>query len=376
MKVLHVATRANVGGVSRWLAALTIESSYGLVEHRVVVGDVQNGETEDGSLTSGDVIRVPRLGGSSSITRDAGALMELRGLVQGLQPDVVNTHMAKAGALGRLAARSLGRRGPALVHTMHGHTLSGYFSKPHSRAIAMVERALAQRTDAIGAVGTQVAEDLIAAGIAPASQISVLRPGVPDRAWMTRPQARESLGLGPSLVGAVVAGWLGRLVRIKRPDRLLGATVRVPDVSFIVGGGGPMEADFARRAPGNVISLGWVDPVPFWSACDIAVLTSDNEGIPTALVEASLAGLPAVATRAGSVEDAVVDGATGLVVERNAGAVAEAVRFLADNPQARQRMGRAARERALTEFSPARMWAEHQAMYEKALERRSLRTRD
>jgi glycosyltransferase involved in cell wall biosynthesis len=376
MRVLHVATRANVGGVSRWLDALASCTSLGLSEHHFVVGDVQDGEVEEASVVGEHLARVPNLGRAASISRAPLALIALRTLIRNLEPDVVNTHMAKAGALGRLAARSLGRRGPALVHTMHGHTLSGYFSKPHSRAIAMVERALAQRTDAIGAVGTQVAEDLIAAGIAPASQISVLRPGVPDRAWMTRPQARESLGLGPSLGGAVVAGWLGRLVRIKRPDRLLGATVRVPDVSFIVGGGGPMEADFARRAPGNVISLGWVDPVPFWSACDIAVLTSDNEGIPTALVEASLAGLPAVATRAGSVEDAVVHGITGLVVERNAGAVAEAVRFLADNPQARQRMGRAARERALTEFSPARMWAEHQAMYEKALERRSLRTRD
>ena len=107
----------------------------------------------------------------------------------------------------------------------------------------------------------------------------------------------------------------------------------------------------------------------------MAVLTSDNEGVPTALVEAALAGIPAVATNAGSVSDAVLDGITGLVVEKNAGAVAEAVRYLADDHAVRHRMGAAARERALVEFSPERMWEQHQRAYELALENRWRRTR-
>jgi len=362
--VLHVVTRANVGGVSRWLNVLLGGQGLGGMQHRLVVGSIQFGEVEDSSLVRNRITRVGCLGRSVSPLDDASALVRLRSFIEESQPDVVNTHMSKAGTLGRAASLSLGRRSPAVIHTAHGHILSGYYSAPVSAGIAAVDRVLATRSDLILAVGSSVRSDLIDARIAPPDKVVTVSPGIADEG------VRGRISHGP-----ITAGWLARAVKIKRPDRLVGAARRTPDVSYLVGGDGPLRPGLEERAPANVQTLGWVEPADFWSRCDMAVLTSDNEGVPTALVEAALAGIPAVATNAGSVSDAVLDGVTGLVVEKNAGAVAEAVRYLADDHAARHRMGDAARERALVEFSPERMWEQHQRAYELALENRWRRTR-
>ncbi|MFM9134382.1 MAG: glycosyltransferase family 4 protein, partial [bacterium] len=156
----------------------------------------------------------------------------------------------------------------------------------------------------------------------------------------------------------------------KRPDRLVGAAMATPEVEYLVGGDGALREGLEERAPLNMRLLGWADPATFWSACALAVLTSDNEAMPYSLIEAALAGLPAVTTDAGSASEVVVDGVTGYVVPRDAGSVAAGVRRLLADPEAMARMGAAARERALVEFSPQRMLAEHRAAYERAISRR------
>ena len=329
----------------------------------VALGSIQGGEAEE-DLASWPVARIPELRRSISPASDLTALSRVRSLIHDFKPDLINTHTSKAGVLGRTAAVSIGSNRPAIVHTAHGLVLNGYFSAPTSAGIAAVERVLATQSDLILAVGNSVRSDLISARIAPADTVVTVLPGIADEG------IRGRVSDGP-----ITAGWLARAVKIKRPDRLLGAARRTPDVTYVVGGDGPLRAGLEERAPANVQTLGWVEPGDFWSRCDIAVLTSDNEGVPTALVEAALAGIPAVATNAGSVSDAVLDGVTGLVVEKNAGAVAEAVRYLADDHAARHRMGAAARERALVEFSPERMWEQHQRAYELALENRWRRTK-
>ena len=356
-------TRANVGGTSRWLGDLRGGDAAHGSDSLVALGSVQGGEAE-ADLSGWPLARIPELGRSVSPASDMVALAALRSLISDFKPDVINTHTSKAGVVGRAAALSLGSQRPAVVHTAHGLVLSGYYSTPASAGIAAVERVLATQSDLILAVGNSVRRDLISARIAPANKVLTVLPGIADEGFIGR------ISDGP-----VTAGWLARAVKIKRPDRLLGAARRTPDVSYLVGGDGPLRPGLEERAPANVQTLGWVAPGDFWSRCDIAVLTSDNEGVPTALVEAALAGIPAVATNAGSVSDAVLDGITGLVVEKNAGAVAEAVRYLADDHAARHRMGAAARERALVEFSPERMWEQHQRAYELALENRWRRNR-
>ena len=363
MRVLHILARANVGGTSRWIGTLLAQRVEHGTSFSVVIGSIQEAESE-ADVSAWPTVRIPELGRSISPGLDLAALTSLRSLILDFKPDLINTHTSKAGLLGRAAAISLGSHRPAIVHTAHGLVLSGYYSAPVSAGIAAVERVLATRSDLILAVGNSVRRDLISARIAPVDKVVTVLPGIADEG------VRGRISEGP-----ITAGWLARAVKIKRPDRLLGAARLTPDVSYLVGGDGPLRAGLEERAPANVETLGWVQPADFWSRCDMAVLTSDNEGVPTALVEAALAGIPAVATNAGSVSDAVLDGVTGLVVEKNAAAVAEAVRYLADDHPARHRMGAAARERALVEFSPERMWEQHQRAYELALENRWRRAR-
>ena len=363
MRVLHVLARANVGGTSRWVGELLACDATRQTDSLLVLGSVQDGEAE-ADISGWPIVRIPELGRSISPASDMTALKSLRALILEFKPDLINTHTSKAGVLGRAAAVSLGSHRPAIVHTAHGLVLSGYYPGPVSAGIAAVERVLATQSDLILAVGSSVRRDVVAARIAPPDKVVTVLPGISDEG------IRGHVSDGP-----ITAGWLARAVKIKRPDRLLGAARRTPDVRYLVGGDGPLRPGLEERAPANVQTLGWVEPADFWSRCDMAVLTSDNEGVPTALVEAALAGIPAVATNAGSVSDAVLHGVTGLVVEKNAGAVAEAVRYIADDHAARHRMGAAARERALVEFSPERMWEQHQRAYELALENRWRRTR-
>lgn len=367
MKVLHVIARVNLGGTARWLETLTAEQIATGDEVLIATGQVQGDEVEDPAAATMPLVRLDRLGRAVSPLDDVWAVRELRELIADFAPDVVNTHTAKAGLVGRAAALSLGRNRPALVHTVHGHLLKGYFSTLAVRGISTSERMMAAASDLVLAAGQQVRDDLVSAKIVSADKVRVVRPGVRDVPRMTQATAREQLGVHSN---QPIAGWLARVVRVKRPDRLLGAALRTPDVDYVVGGDGALREGLVERAPANVRSIGWADPATFWSAMDLAVLTSDNEAMPYSLVEAGLAGLAAVSTDAGSASEVVVDGVTGLVVAKDPGAVAEGVQTLADDAPLRARMGAAARERALVEFSPERMLSEHLAAYLEAISRR------
>ncbi len=358
--------RVNLGGTARWLETLTAEQTAAGQEVVVATGHVQGDEVEDPGADTMPLVRLDRLGRAVSPFDDLVALRELRDLIGDLQPDVVNTHTAKAGLVGRAAALSLGRRRPALVHTVHGHLLKGYFSSMAVRGISMSERVMAAVSDLVLVVGSRVREDLITARIVPPDKAIAVRPGVRDFVRAPRDVARETLGIRDSDTRPV-AGWLGRIARVKRPDRLVGAAMATPGVYYFVGGDGALRAGLDERAPTNLRTLGWTEPATFWSACDLSILTSDNEGVPTSLIEAALAGLPTVTTNAGSASEVVVDGVTGFVVPLSADAVADGVRRLVSDPDSMASMGAAARERALVEFSPQRMLAEHTAAYEKAI---------
>ena len=369
VKVLHVIARVNLGGTARWLETLTAEQTAAGQEVVVATGHVQGDEVEDPGADTMPLVRLDRLGRAVSPFDDLVALRELRDLIGDLQPDVVNTHTAKAGLVGRAAALSLGSRRPALVHTVHGHLLKGYFSSLAVRGISMSERMMAAASDLVLAAGQKVRDDLVAARIVSADKVVVVRPGVRDFPRLPKEQARTALGL-TDLGDDPVAGWLARVVRVKRPDRLAAVAKSTPGVDFLAGGDGALRAGLDEHASRNLHTLGWVDPPTFWSACDLAVLTSDNEAMPYSLVEAALAGLPTVTTNAGSASEVVVDGVTGYVVPLSPMAVARAVQHLVSDPEAMASMGAAARERALVEFSPQRMLAEHTAAYERALRTR------
>ena len=346
LQVVHVIARMNVGGP----AAILVELLEHLPDQSVLTGEVEAGEADHLALRSPGTSfhRVPGLGRSPRPGDDLRALAHLTRELRRRRPDVVHTHTAKAGTLGRLAARAA--RVPAVVHTFHGHVLHGYFSPTVTRAVVTTERVLARTTDRIVAVGQQVRDDLLAADIGRPDQYVVIPPGIAVRTPPPRAEAKALLGLSGPVVSTV-----GRLIPIKRPDRLLGVARLLPDVTFLVAGEGPLHEQSRRDAPDNVRFLGWrADVETIHAASDVALLTSDNEGMPVTLIEAALCGTPAVSTDVGSAREVV----TGEVVGKDAGELAAAVRRVIG-----QDLGPAARADAEARFGVTGMVEAHRALY-------------
>ena len=187
-----------------------------------------------------------------------------------------------------------------------------------TRLVARAESMLASHTDRLIAVGAQVRDDLLAAGIGHPAQYAVVAPGTRLGPLPDRLSARRALGLPQDVP---VVAYVGRLTRIKRPDRLIAVARKViqavPDAQFVVCGDGDLAAEVAGTASDlgrSLRLLGWrADVETVYAAADLILLTSDNEGMPVSLIEAGLAGLPAVATSVGSVAEVVEDGCTGLL---------------------------------------------------------------
>lgn len=343
----------NVGGP----AELIVQLLDGLHEQALLTGEVEEGEADHLTLRAPRTpfTRVPGLGRSPRAGDDLRALGFLVRELRRRRPDIVHTHTAKAGVLGRLAARAAGV--PHVVHTFHGHLLSGYFSPSVTRAVVLTERTLARTTDRIVSVGERVRDDLLTAGIGRLDQYRVIAPGVRVAEPPARGDARRALDL-PLEVPVVAT--IGRLTAVKRPDRLLAVAALLPDVQFVVAGEGPLLEQTRRDAPENVRFLGWRSDVErIWAAADVALLTSDNEGMPVALVEAALCGTPAVSTDVGSAREVVL----GEVTPLDASALAAALRRVLQAD-----LGEAARSYARETFSPAAMLSAHQALYGELLD--------
>ncbi|HEY7659045.1 MAG TPA: glycosyltransferase family 4 protein [Actinomycetota bacterium] len=373
LRVLHVVTRLNVGGPARHVAALTEGLRRGGDETLIAAGTTEPEESELAIGPDQPLVRIAPLRRPLDPGADLRAVTELTRLVRRFQPDVVHTHMAKAGALGRSAARRAGV--PTIVHTFHGHVLEGYFASPSNAAFTFAERRLARHTNALVAVSNATRDDLVALGI-----------GRPDQ-WHVMPLA---LDLGPLLEGVVdrdeARGWLdlpadapivgiaGRLVPIKNHVLFVEAARRIarvrPDAVFAVAGDGELrgmlEAE-AREALGDRIRfLGWVaDLARLYAAIDVVVLTSLSEGTPVALIEAAAAGKPVVATDVGGVAEVVLDGRTGILVPSgDAEAIALGVLSILEDDEMRTGMGQAGRAVAAERHSPEVAAAEMHALYE------------
>jgi glycosyltransferase involved in cell wall biosynthesis len=338
LRVLQVVTRMNVGGPARHVLALSAALRRRGFDTLIAYGTP---EPDEGEIVPGfdePSMRVPSLRRPLDPAADQRAITELTRLMRRYRPDIVHTHMAKAGALGRSAARRIGTRG--IVHTFHGHVLEGYFASPSNAAFVLAERRLARHTNALVAVSRSTRDELLGLGIGRPERWHVVPLALdlsPVTARATDPvEARGWLDLP---AGAPVVGIVGRLVPIKNHVLFIEAARQVllerPDVVFAIAGDGELRAMLeteAHRVLGDRVRfLGWVfDLGLLYAALDVVVLTSLNEGTPVALIEAMAAGRPVVATDVGGVSEVVHDDATGaLVPSGDADAIAQAVlRFL------------------------------------------------
>lgn len=380
LKVVRIIARMNVGGPARHCLLLGQGLAAEGFETLLLTGDLDEGEVP---LDAGDpgfrIERVPGLGRPPAPSDDLRALAALIAILRRERPDIVHTHTAKAGALGRVAARIAGV--PVVVHSFHGHVLSGYFGPLGSLAVTLAERGLSRLTSRIVTLSPRLRDDLAERyRVAPRERFSVVPLGRDLSVFRhARPgRLRGALGLEDD---AVLVGCVGRLVPIKAVPALVRAFANVarddPRLHLVVVGDGTergaVEAAIDPELRGRIHLLGWRRDLPeIYADLDLLALSSLNEGTPLAIIEAFASGVPVVATAVGGVPDMFVEdpGAApsaepapvgvrlrpqgALVPPGDAYALAGAIEHYAARPDLRARASESAR-RAAADYAAERL---------------------
>ncbi|HMM27531.1 MAG TPA: glycosyltransferase [Aggregatilineaceae bacterium] len=373
IRVMRIIARLNVGGPALHVTLLAERLGPPEFESTLVCGRIGPGEGDMAYLATERGIApiiVPELGRELSPLRDVVTLFKLWRLMRRLKPDVVHTHTAKAGFVGRWAAWLA--RAPVRVHTYHGHVLHGYFGPAKTRLFLALERLTARITDRLITISPALRDELAGVyRVAPAAKFAVVPLGLELAPYAEAPRRLGTLRAAHLIPpSAPLIGIVGRIVPIKNHALFLDMAGRVlqaqPDAYFLVAGDGEDRAAIEARADRlglrkRVVFTGWMqDLVPVFSDLDLLVLSSDNEGTPTAIMQALAAGVPVVATAVGGVPDLLRGGAWGRLVppgdaDRLAQAVLAALRDSAPDP--------AIRAAALAEYDAGRLAESLAALY-------------
>ena len=369
IKVIQVIARMNVGGPAILVADLMRNFDSKKVDSILVTGYCDNNESDylDEVATDLKAIRLPGLGRSISPFKDLIAFFLLLREIRKFKPDVIHTHTAKAGVLGRVAGLVAAPRAKR-VHTFHGHLLHGYFGSGKTQIVILVEKLLALSTARLVAIGNSVKKDLLEVGVGIEPKYEVIFPGVQLLQNHPKMKAREQLGLEFDKKYFV---FVGRLTQIKRPDRLLDIArflkLNYPDTHILIAGAGELLVTIKNESDTEGLPmtfLGWRNDIDLiLGAADIAILCSDNEGIPLTLIQAAQAGLPIISTDVGSVSDIVSHGVNGLLTETTSGGLISAAKSLLDNASMRDEFGKAGQKRAHQYFTSEAMVKHHERLY-------------
>ena len=362
-KIIRVIARLNVGGPAKhvvWLTAGLQDSNY---RSLLVTGSVPEGE-EDMSYFADEAgvtpIYIPEMSREIS-PKDAITVWKLFRLFLRERPDIVHTHTAKAGSVGRVAGffyrwltpgTLIGRpRRCKFVHTYHGHVFHSYYGRGRTQMFLAIERLLARLvTDKLIVVsaqqGAEIGNDF---RVGRQGQITVIPLGLDlglfaDHA-SRRMQFRQELGIDGDVV---LVGIVGRLTEIKNHRMFLNSVARLKgqaSMRFVIIGDGSLRPALEQQARSLglesevIFTGGRRDPEYFYPALDIVALTSLNEGTPLTLIEAMANARPVVATAVGGVVDLLADGRGISVPSGDEEAFAAALRRLAADPQLQKELG-------------------------------------
>jgi len=381
-KVARIIGRLNVGGPARQACFLheVLRDRYDTI---LITGRIDKSEADMSYLLSSQegVRWVPSMSRPVKLWSDLLAFWQVFRILRQERPDIVHTHTAKAGALGRAAAVLAGV--PVRIHSYHGHVFQGYFGSAQVRLWLCIERLLGKFTTRIVAISPSLAEELVHRyGIAPVGKVATIRTGFDLKPFVAanhRARCRRDLGINDS---DFLVLWAGRMVPVKNAA-LLGEVIqrasRVPRIRFLVVGDGPDGErlhELAARC-GNVQFAGWRrDMAELWAAADAALLTSLNEGTPTALIEAMAAGKPFVSTQVGGVADLAVppleecgipglfQAANGFLSAADSAPILQGLERLSRDDALARSMGNVGRQFVLSLHTQERLNQEMAALYE------------
>jgi glycosyltransferase involved in cell wall biosynthesis len=392
IRVLRVITRLNIGGPS--IQAIELSSRLADRGHQTLLAHGALGEGEgdmryllDGRRMAVDsIVEIPHLQRRIAPIDDVRAVVEVFQLLRQFRPAIVHTHMAKAGAVGRLATliynRTVAReRRARLVHTYHGHVLEGYFSSGITSLFLAIERLLARATDRIVAISPRIREELLdELRIGRRDQYRVVPLGFDLRELTSidatvRQTARDTLHIPRD---APVVTTVGRLTPIKQHGLFLETAALIaasePRTVFLIVGDGELRRALEEQARALGIAdrtrfLGWRrDLAVIYGATDVFLLTSRNEGTPVALIESLAAGVPGVSTDVGGVRDVIDSDEVGLVAPPgDARSLAEQTLSLLADPTRRCAMGERGRQSVVSRYRIDRLVDDIEALYREVL---------
>jgi len=373
-KVVHIVTRMNTGGVAVLICDLVSGLDPNIYDVRLITGKCSSGEEDyiwARGISLGE-IWIDSMSRSLKPLKDIKAFLELLKVLRQLNPDIVHTHTSKAGLLGRIAAR-IATPHAKIVHTFHGHLLQGYFSKGLTRGLVFTERNLARITDVLISMGNEVKKNLLDVKIGKDDQFVIAFPGV--KLYQPNLQNQVVLKFKEEFKAQLIFTFVGRLSPIKRCDRILelarAAAIAEQNIHFLVIGDGELRQELETQSAGLPVTfVGWQSNIEDWLAVsDAAILLSDNEAVPLAMIEAGYARLPIIATNVGSMSDVVIDGVNGYLVETKMNDILEKTLLMAKSPSLRDQLGDNGRTLALEHFSLKAMISKHEEIYSQLMGR-------
>lgn len=343
-RVLRIMNRLSVGGPIHHVAYLTrfLNEDY---ETLLLVGNLEKGESDGSYILERMGVaytKIPNLERSLNPIKDIRAFRQLRKIIREYKPDIVHTHAAKSGFLGRLAAVIEGV--PVIVHTFHGHVFHSYFNKTITSFFLSIEKYLAKKSSVTIAISELQKNDLVNIyKIAPAEKVPVIPLGFDLSRYAENQEENRLLFRNKFYVeeDIMAIGIVGRLTKIKNQAMFLKAAKQMMETStkklkfFVIGDGSDMEMlkntcnhlglRFSCRDSLHTIKYDY--DVMFtsmikkmevgYAGLDILTLTSLNEGTPVTLIEGQASSKPIVTTDVGAVKDAVLPGKTALLSPSN-----------------------------------------------------------
>ncbi len=371
MRILYVITASEYGGPSRHVVRLM----HHWKKHGHQVGLVSSPEPRlmrEAQKVAACIFPNSHFVRRVQFTKDLQSLGPVFHAFKAFKPDLVSAHSTKAGFASRFCSAILGVR--PVIFTAHGWSFTEGKNTLAKYVLALAERWGAKFTAKIICVSQYDRELALKFKVAPADQLVMIHNGVDPRPFSTAMSSAVDKKFRKD--SAPVITTVGRLVPQKDPLTLLRACLLLkPDFRVLIVGDGALRTQVKqfvndnRKLYGSVSLLGESENIPeILTASDIFVLSSRWEGLPRAVIEAMIAGLPVVASQVGGVPELVEDGVTGfLVPPGDCQSLAQAIQKLLVGPELRRRMGQAGQEKALCQFSLDRMLAETQKVYEEVL---------
>lgn len=381
LKILRIIARLNVGGPAIHTILLTEALNDDRFESILVAGRVEKDEKDMIYLARQKGVKpiiIPELRRQIHPIKDLIALWKIYKIIRHQRPDIVHTHTAKAGTLGRIAAILAGV--PVRIHTFHGNIFHGYFNRIYVMVFLFIERILAYFTTYIVAISERQKEEICQRyRIAKPDKIKIIPLGLELEELFSIDSHKGHLRDELKIAGdATVVGIVGRLAPIKNHRMFLEVAKSLStrldnsfDMKYLIIGDGaerPALEKYTRdaRLNGDVVFCGWREDLGnVYSDLDIVCLTSFNEGTPVSLIEASAAGRPVVATNVGGVADVVIDGVNGYLVPLgDIASFSQRLSELIENFQKRCEFGLKGREIVQKKFSKQRLINDIKNLYE------------